>query len=414
MRYHVQPRGFRWSLWKDLWHNNLPDLKTTKKLSPTTIFVAIDTEPWPGQARTNSTDEAAAQIGIALLAPPADHAGKIDEPPQTLEEAQQRFHISSHSIHINGRERMGLGEIFWKGGDENVAFVGPDEVEDTVLNLVHTFQQQMCLSLGKPLKLTLVGFDLYHEFRILSRHYTRILDCFTSWVDVQELAKELMPDTSQAPSLRNTLIGVGYEPIFPTKPASSDGHDAGNDAMRCMSVLGTLLHYSPPGEHLARAHSEYHANRCHERSKAQRAKANMQRRDLFSNECPWPAEKYPFRAKVDLPGTYITKWQDPAVLCEYFLKYKPVAAGGNNSKTFGGWICFASLEELELFLREIDGMEDVEGRGTWLAKTRYNPNVVQAVTKAELDEYLREKAAAEIAEKRRIRQEKKQREEIYG
>ncbi|PMB64624.1 hypothetical protein BM221_009464 [Beauveria bassiana] len=272
----------------------------------------------------------------------------------------------------------------------------------------------MCLSLGKPLKLTLVGFDLYHEFRILSRHYKRILDCFTSWVDVQELAKELMPDSRKAPSLRNTLIGVGYEPIFPTKPASSDGHDAGNDAMRCMSVLGTLLHYSPPGEDLARAHSEYHANRCHERSKAQRAKANMQRRDLFSKECPWPAEKYPFRAKVDLPGTYITKWQDPAVLCEYFLKYKPVAAGGNKTKTFGGWICFASLEELELFLREVDGMEDVEGRGTWLAKTRYNPNVVQAVTKAELDEYLRDKEAAEIAEKRRIRQEKKQREEIYG
>ena len=66
-----------------------------------------------------------------------------------------------------------------------------------------------------------------------------------------------------------------------------------------------------------------------------------------------------------------------------------------------------SLKELELFLKVVDGREDAEGRGTWVAKSRYDPKVVSAVTKTELDEYLRQKSAAEIAAKKKTRQEKK-------
>ncbi len=408
MRYHYSPRMFRSRHWKDLWHNNLPDLKATKDIAATTIFVAFDTEPWLDQDGNNPDDREAFEIGVSLLLPSADRVEQPSEQPRTLEEAYQRFSISSHCIRIHGRGRRHLGERFWRGGRETITYVEPNGVEDTLINILQTAQQPYCSSSSNPFTLTLVGFDLCAEFRILSHQYPRFLKRFTSWVDIQELARELTPQSTQAPSLRNTLIGVGYEPKFPTKPARVDGHNAGNDAMRSLSVFVTLLFFSPRGEDLAQTCLDYHANRTKQRANKQREKINMEKRDLFSKTCPRPRERYPFQAKVDLLGTFIMKWQDPAELCEYFLKYKTVAAGSNRTQVFGGWICLASLEELELFVKEVDGLEDAEGRGKWVAISRYDPEVVSAVTKAELDEHLRQKSIAEIAEKKRMRQEKKE------
>lgn len=407
MRYHYSPRHFCWRHWEDLWHNNLANLKATKEVARTTIFVAIDTEPWLNQVGNNVDARDACELGIALLFPLTDHSEPTSEPPRTLEEAHQRFNISSHCICIRGRERPELGERFWWGGKDNVTYAEPDGVEGALIDILHTDQQHYCSSYSKSLTLTLVGFDLCAEFRILSYRYPRFLKRFTSWVDIQELARELTPLSTQAPSLRNTLIGVGYEPKFPTKPSRGDGHCAGNDAARSIAILVTLLYFSPRGEDITRACRDYHANRTKQRANKQRAKVNMNKRDSFSKRYPTPREKFPFQAKVDLPGTCITKWQDPVALCEYFLKYKPVAAGTNSTPVFGGWVCLASLKELELFLKEVDGLEDEEGRGTWVAKSRYDPKVVSAVTKAELDEYLNQKLAAEIAAKKRARQEKK-------
>ncbi|OAQ96991.1 hypothetical protein LLEC1_02656 [Akanthomyces lecanii] len=407
MRFHHSPRYFRWRHWEDLWYTNLPDLKATKESARTTIFVAIDTEPWSDQVGHNSDARDACEIGVALLFPLADHSEPTSEPPRTLEEANQRFTISSHCIRIRGRERADKGERFWRGGNENVMYVELDDVEDALINILQTDQRQYCSSYSTPLTLTLVGFDLCAEFRILSHQYPRFLKRFTSWVDIQELVRELTPLSTQAPSLRNTLIGVGYEPKFPTRPSRADGHSAGNDAARSVAVLVTLLFFSPRGADVTRTCVEYHANRSKQRANRQRENVNMKKRDLFSKNYPKPRERYPFQAQVDLPGSCITKWQDPAELCQYFLKYKPVAAGTNRTQVFGGRICLASLKELELFLKEVDGLEDEEGRGTWVAKSKYDPKVVSAVTKAELDEHLRQKSAAEIAAKKRTRQEKK-------
>lgn len=56
----------------------------------------------------------------------------------------------------------------------------------------------------------------------------------------------------------------------------------------------------------------------------------------------------------------------------------------------------ASLEELNMFVEEVDELQDAEGRGKWVAVSRYDPSVVPATTKAELDEYWKQKSQDEI------------------
>ncbi|KAK2598042.1 hypothetical protein QQS21_005819 [Conoideocrella luteorostrata] len=405
MRYHRSPRMFRWRHWEELWRSNLPDLETAKVIAASTIFVAIDTEPWLDDGK-NKDNREASEIGIAFLFPTANQKGPAPKPPQTLDETYQRFSISSHCVCIRGRERL-TRELFWNQDTENIASIEPDRVEETITNILQTTQQRASSSFGSPLTLTLVGFDLNAEFRILSHQYPRALGCFTSWVDIQELTQEINI-VPQAPSLRNTLIAFGYEPKFPTCTSRTDGHSAGNDAMRSICVLVTLLFFAPQGQELARICSRYHAGRAKQREHLRRNKINMKKSDLFAKSYPMPREKYPFRAKVILPGAYFQVRPDPGILCEYFLKYRPVAAGCNRTQEFGGWICLASLEELNAFVEEVHGLEDAESKATWVATSQYDPTVVPATTAAELDEFLKQKSIAEIAEKTRIRQERKE------
>ena len=223
--------------------------------------------------------------------------------------------------------------------------------------------------------LTLVGFDLHAEFRILAHQYPHVLGCFNSWVDIQEFAREITT-LPHAPSLQNTLIAFGYESNYPTTTSRNDGHNAGNDALRSISVLVSLLFFPPQGEALAQTCMDYHSSRAKQREHSQRFKIDMKKSDLFSKGYPFPREKYPFRAKVDLPGAFFPRLPDAGILCEYFLRFKPVAAGSNKTQVFGGWICLDSLEELERFVEQVHGLEDAEGRRTWIATSQYDPKVV--------------------------------------
>ncbi len=395
---------FRTRHWTNLWRSNLADLRSTKDIASNTIFVAVDTEPWLDGNGKKRDDKEACEIGVAFLFPETD-AGQSPEPPRTFEQTCNIFSVASHCFRVGDRKQF-AGERFWKGGEEIIPSFDSNDVEEALVNLVQTTQQQFS-SDGDPPILTLVGFDLRAEFIILSHNYPRFLRCFTSWVDVQDLAKDLAA-MSQAPSLQNTLIAFGYECVCPTIAKNSRRHNAGNDAMRTICALVILLFYQPRGEDLRQTCSEYHSNRAKQRRLESRKRLDMKKDDLFRKRYPSPREKYPFQAKVDLPGATLTAPPDAEMLCEYFLRFKPVAAGGNSRKIFGGWICLASLEELNAFLEEVDGLEDAQGRGKWVVSSNYDPSLVPATTKAELDEHLRQKAEAEIAEKKRIRQERKQ------
>lgn len=404
MPFETYPRLFRTRHWTKLWHSNLIDLQSTKSLASNTIFVAVDTEPWLDDDGKHRDDKEACEIGLAFLFPDTD-ADQNSEPPRTFEQICERFSVKSHCIRVRGRKQFS-GERFWKGGEEVIPSFDPDEVEDALVNLVQTTQQQFS-SDNDLSTLTLVGFDLHAEFLILSHNYPRFLRRFTSWVDVQDLAKNLAT-MAQAPSLQNTLIAFGYESTCPTIAKNSKKHNAGNDAMRTLCALVIMLFYQPRGEDLVQTCHDYHLNRAKQRRVEQRKRIGMKKQDLFRNRYPSPREKYPFQAKVDLPDAALLAPPDAEVLCEYFVRFKPVATGGNQTKIFGGWICLASLEELDAFVKEVNGLQDPEGRGKWIATSRCDSSVVPATTKAELDEYLRQKSMSEIAEKKRIRLERKQ------
>lgn len=346
MLFIEDTRLFRTRHWTELWHGNLPDLQSTKGVAANTIFVAIDTEPWWDESGKRLDDRETCEIGLAFLFPETNSGQLRSEPPRTFQQTCKMFSVSSHCIRIRDRKQF-LGERFWKGGEEVVPSFDPDQVGDALVNLVQTTKQQFPCS-GEPPMLTLVGFDLSAEFRIFAHNYPRFLRCFSAWVDVQDLARDLA-HMSQAPSLQNTLVAFGFEGC-PALAPNSKRHNAGNDAMRTICALVVLLFYQPLGEHLAHVCREYHLRRAKQRRLEQRTRMDMKRSDLFRKRYPSPREKYPFAAKVDLPHATLTAPPDAEAVCEYFVGFEPVAAGGNCTHVFGGWICLASLRELEAFV----------------------------------------------------------------
>lgn len=403
MRYHDKPTGFPWRSWGNLWCNNLADLASTKDLAPNTIFVAIDTEPWLSEDARNIDNRQAREIGLAVLLPATDAEKRSPEPPRSLEEAVERFSISASSIRIRGRQRRSIRiERVCNAFPEPIINVEPEDVEATVVNILTKAQGSSIASQGSPRSLILVGFDLFAEFRVLSDQYPRVLACFTSWVDVQELA---IADASLQgpPSLRTTLVGYGYEACWPTTQARSDGHNAGNDAVRTICVLIILLYFEPPGEALRATFTKHVAGLSKQKQLRLCDQFNVKPADVFDRNFPRPRHKYPFQVKVKLPVTSSSEAPTSLELCEYFLQFKPVAVGTGRRRDLGGGICLASLEEMNAFIEKVHGMEDSGGRGTWTAVSLYNPQNGPATTAAELEDFLAEKRAADIAEKRRLR-----------
>lgn len=130
--------------------------------------------------------------------------------------------------------------------------------------------------------------------------------------------------------------------------------------------------------------------------------------DYFRRDIPHLEKSIIFRPKLILPEANLLGSPDAAVLCEYFLRFKPVGAAGNQTKIFGDRISLASLEELDAFMEEVNCIKDPEGRGEWTASSEYNPSVVPTATEDELDESLKRKLLAEVAEKKRITLEREQ------
>ncbi|KAM3498939.1 hypothetical protein MY10362_007780 [Beauveria mimosiformis] len=148
---------FRTRHWIKLWHSNIANLPSTKDLAPNTIFAAVDTEPSLDVNGKKRDDKEACEIGLAFLFPKTDARQRI-EPPQTFEQTCNIFSVSSHCIRVGDRKQF-AGERFWKGGEEIIPSFDPNDVEEALVNLVQTTQQQISCD-GDPPTLTLVGFEL--------------------------------------------------------------------------------------------------------------------------------------------------------------------------------------------------------------------------------------------------------------
>ena len=385
--------------WTHLWKANVPSRQSLKDhASASTIFVAIDAEPW----RLGGMD--ISEIGITILAP-VD--GKVDSllRPTSLEALLENFTFRSLCIRVAGRNPS-RDEQFWGG---QTTIVDAVDMEDTIIQALESIPPTFSptASSEKP-KLCLIGFDLGFELRLLSSLYPRVLQSFSSWVDLQELVKEMAgPDYSTRPSMSNTLLAFGFKREPPMFRGPKVGHNAGNDTMRIVAVLLNLLTYDSTLQ-ISQSHNPHRrftANGLYRK--------HLQDPRSFEGR-PKPWEPYPFVARVSLKG-HAGPVFSVKRLHDAFSAYNPVAVGSGDlirNPTFDrGWVCLASLEELDGFVAGVNGRRCDKGvwRGIWEVVSFYDPSLTPARTAEELEEWLKMQSAA--AKDQKVLSRKQKREE---
>lgn len=373
MRYCKDYHGFKTKHWERLWQSNIPDIKSVKNAIRSKGFVAIDAEPW-GRAEFDSPE--ISQIGVAYV-PPASSL-----PPQTQHGTSppsvgflvSRHQIKCHCIQVDGRAQgVQRRETFGFGQVHNVV---ADHVEEELVKIVTSFQTNTT----KP-KPILIGFGMNFELRAISALYPRLTDCFSSWVDLQELAGEV--SGTPMPGLRDTLIALGYDKDFRAVRPVRVAHNAGNDAVRILAVLLNLAVLS--------------TNLTIHRAPKRRAplyKPFIDAERKFWRRKPGPRELYPYIVRVKLGGDM--EAFTARMLHQYFYSYILKAAAIDPGLQYG-WVCLRSPDEVQRFVSEVHGKND--GDRTWSAISDYDPSV-EPMTSAELIEWRRAKLESQREAKR--------------
>lgn len=390
MKYYDGCRFLKVSRWHDLWRSNIPNLSSLKQQAGVSGFVAIDAEPW-GNSLTDIVE-----IGIAFI--PLIDIEALQDPPTSLDSLQTRFSIQVTKIRVAGREqgRRTKCEPFVFGPTH---IVEPDAVHETLQRLFKSFRD----ALGPQASLTLTGFDLALEFRVMSSTYLGITEHVSSWVDLQEIIKGVSSRTNGSPSMRESLIAFGFEGDYQAILPNWMAHSAGTDALRVMALLVNLLALSPD------ATLEVERRPARKGLGAVReARRQMKANNQFSGR-PTPKEFYPFRARV-------TRHGGPALtmrqLADSFSKHNPSAIGTHGGrKTNEGYVCLPSFDELEQFIKQTNG--SLAGNGQfWEAISEFDPQLTAARTASELSESLEAASTAEIEHKKVLRKQKKENDKI--
>lgn len=388
MRYFDGCPFLKVSRWHNLWRSNIPNLYSLKQQAGTSGFVAIDAEPW-GNSLTDI-----AEIGIAFI--PLVDVEALQDPPRSLGSLQTRCSIQVSKIRVAGREqgRRTKREPFIFGPTHTVE---PDAVHETLRRLFQSFRD----ALGPQASLTLIGFDLAFEFRVMSSTYLGITEHVSSWVDIQEIIKEVSSCTNRSPSMRESLIAFGFESddraVLPNRMA----HSAGTDALRVIALLVNLLAL-PPDTTL-----EIDRRPVRKWVGTRRvARRHMKAKNQFSGR-PRPRASYPFRARVRLiGGSSLTMRQ----LAESFSKHGPSAIGIHGGKA-EGYVCLPGLDELDQLIEQTHGSSAGNGQ-RWEAISEFDSQLTAARTASELLESLQVASTATIEQKRVLRKQKKEKEEI--
>lgn len=389
MKYSDGCRFLKVSRWDSLWRSNIPNLSSLKQQAGVSGFVAIDAEPW-GKSLTDVVE-----IGIAFI--PLIDIEALQGPPTSLGSLQTRYPIQVSRIRVAGRKqgRSMKREPFIFGPTH---IVEPDAVHETLQRLFQSFRD----ALGPQGSLTLIGFDLVFEFRVISSTYLGITEHVSSWVDLQEIIKDVSSCTDSSPSMRESLITFGFEgddqAILPGRLA----HSAGTDALRIIALLVNLLALSPDAT-LEIERQPGYKWRGTDYYARQQMKANNQ----FSGR-PSPKEFYPFRARVTLNGG---RGLNMRKLADSFSKHNPSAIGHGGKKNNEGYVCLPSLEELDQFIKQTHGSSAGSGQ-FWEAISEFDPELTAARTASELSEFVKAAATAAIEHKRVLRKQKKENEKI--
>lgn len=388
MRYSEGCPFLKVSRWQKLWRSNIPNLSSLKQQASVSGFVAIDAEPW-GNSHTEI-----AEIGVAFI--PMVAIDALQDPPKSLDSLQARYPIQASRIRVAGREqgRKRERERFITGPTHTVE---PNAVHETLQRLFQSFREV----LGTNASLTLIGFDLAFEFRVISSTYLGVTEHVSSWVDVQEIIKDVSSCHDRSPSMRESLVTFGFASDSKAIVPNYKAHSSGTDALRVLALLVNLLALSTDTTlEIERRPARKWGGSA--RVSRRLKKANNQ----FSGR-PRPQESYPFRAKVRLNGgSSVTLRQ----LSESFSRYNPSAVGTRAGRLYG-YVCLPSFDELNQFIEQTHGSQAGNGE-LWEAISDFDPQLTAARTASELSKSLEAASTAAIEHKRRIRKQKKERKEI--
>lgn len=406
MRYQDNSAPWKTKHWSKLWHSNITNIACLKSLTSQKGFVAIDAEPW-GHDSTHI-----AEIGLSLIQP--FELSSIQGPITTLEELQTQLSISTYSIKISARPQ-GKREHFVA---QNNKTVQPDDLENALLDILRSFQDKLTpitKSQG-PLpdndsraSLVLVGFDLAFELGSLSSFYPKVLDCFSSWVDLQELVKDIAQlGKAENPSMRDSLTALGFGSVSTDVGSIWKKHTAAKDTIRIAALLASLSQRSIDQSVLP-------LNFTYRRKWAPRrgnARYNGTTK-LFHNQRPKPLEMFPFTVKMNLrDATSPPKKFNESEMMELFAEYKPTAVATYVQGKVPGFVSLASFQELEDFIAEFDGKKCEEYGGSWTAVSFFDPALTPARTAEELQQWNEARQQEIILKKRENRQKKRQEQDI--
>ncbi|KAI9167990.1 hypothetical protein HJFPF1_04134 [Paramyrothecium foliicola] len=189
-----------------------------------------------------------AEIGITLL--PA-FAGRVSKyRPTTLEEMSRDLGTETHLMRLVGRERGAANREKHRLGKEH--YIQDAHVEQTISEIIDEF-------LGKQ------RFSATFELRILSTLYPQALQHFSSWLDLQKLAKETMSEQQEnipTPSLRETLLACGFGVDARDFQGLVTKHNAATDSLRTAAVLVCFQQTEPKSLHINRSQRRvFYANK---------------------------------------------------------------------------------------------------------------------------------------------------------
>ncbi|KAL7894081.1 hypothetical protein HDV63DRAFT_265798 [Trichoderma sp. SZMC 28014] len=384
MHYKQRP-PFKTKHWRQLYESRISDIKTLKKRANGAAFVIIDAKPW------GRDDSEPAEIGLSFLSPT-----HVDlELPKTLDEVSNLTGLETHWIRFVDRERREKGREQHQYGTRHLVL--GNKAEETVKGIIESFRDQ--IPGGTPLILT--GFAVVFELQMLSDLYPKLLNYFTCWVDLQEVASGVV-DCITRPSLRDTLTACGFEgyKCLHIPQTAVFRHNAATDTVRIAVLLIRFLALPNDGRKLDISPSSHKKQQFARRRS--NAPATPEQKSYWKGSRPRPKEFYPFVTRV-YRTTGFKDFDGPS-LFSLFSEYRPTAVGISNGMRYG-WVCLPDLETLDKFVRSVHGWDAKDGN-VWEVISEYDPTVIPARDWEELELCQKEEVQAMDDEKRRQRRVK--------
>lgn len=340
MPHNPSPRAFRTKDWRQLYASHILDLATLKTVASGAVFVVIDAEPW------GADDFRPAELGVTLL--PGRKATRLSaRMPRTLDGISDLLQLATHWIRVNGRERRENFREMHRFGQRHAIEDG--RVEEVISDIIQVFKGKHHREFDETIAATerpliLAGFSLDFEFRVLSSLYPNLLRHFTSWLDLQEIAKEVSSDSKgvlTSPGLHETLFACGFDNGFHSTRLQ---HNAATDTVRAAAVFAYLMAWHSETDILDTSVS---SRRPNQRRNYRRIPPAPGQNILWHGVRPKPKEFYPYGARVSRVGQSIDL--DVQDFFDLFAATHVLAAAGvSNGKRYG-WVCLPDMEALQTF-----------------------------------------------------------------